>query len=268
MGKIYFHADDYGRSKEVSKNILNCLINGNLNSVSIMINHDQKYHNKLKKLKNVNKRLHLNLTEISKTKINDQYLKNLSFLKLLFINETKKQKVFNEIDNQIIKFKKVYKPKKLKIDGHEHVHMIPWILEHLLRLRTRYKIIELRNSNELLMIPRIKDLFNPKYIRNFLASLVVKLLYNLKRRPKLNAPQFSGILYSGIQNIETVTKTLSFFKRNKYKNCEILVHPGYTNKKEKSKFKKNYFNFYNSKNRKKEFNLCFSEEIKNQINKF
>ena len=54
MGKIYFHADDYGRSKEVSKNILNCLINGNLNSVSIMINHDQKYHNKLKKLKNVN----------------------------------------------------------------------------------------------------------------------------------------------------------------------------------------------------------------------
>ena len=39
-------------------------------------------------------------------------------------------------------------------------------------------------------------------------------------------------------------------------------------KKEKSKFKKNYFNFYNSKNRKKEFNLCFSEEIKNQINKF
>ena len=132
MGKIYFHADDYGRSKEVSKNILNCLINGNLNSVSIMINHDQKCHNKLKKLKNVNKRLHLNLTEISKTKINDQYLKNLSFLKLLFINETKKQKVFNEIDNQIIKFKKVYKPRKLKIDGHEHVHMIPWVLEYLL----------------------------------------------------------------------------------------------------------------------------------------
>ena len=96
MGKIYFHADDYGRSKEVSKNILNCLINGNLNSVSIMINHDQKCHNKLKKLKNVNKRLHLNLTEISKTKINDQYLKNLSFLKLLFINETKKQKVFSK----------------------------------------------------------------------------------------------------------------------------------------------------------------------------
>ena len=53
----------------------------------------------------------------------------------LFISEAKKQKVFNEIDKQIIKFKKVYKPRQLKIDGHEHVHMIPWILEYLLRLK-------------------------------------------------------------------------------------------------------------------------------------
>ena len=51
--KIYFHADDFGRSIEVSKNIMKCLIKGNLNSVSIMINHDQKCHNRLKKLKNV-----------------------------------------------------------------------------------------------------------------------------------------------------------------------------------------------------------------------
>ena len=46
--KIYFHADDFGRSIEVSKNIMKCLIKGNLNSVSIMVNHqDNKYHNKL-----------------------------------------------------------------------------------------------------------------------------------------------------------------------------------------------------------------------------
>ena len=99
MGKIYFHADDYGRSEEVSKNILNCLINGNLNSVSIMINHDQKCHNKLKKLKNVNKRLHLNLTEISNTKNNSQHTRNLSFFKLLF-----NCKLFMFLEGKIIFF--------------------------------------------------------------------------------------------------------------------------------------------------------------------
>ena len=71
-----------------------------------------------------------------------------------------------------------------------------------------------------------------------------------------------------MQTAETIKKTLTFFKRNKYKNCEILIHPGYTNSAERSEFKKNYFNFYNSQNRKTEFNLCFSKEIKNQINKF
>ena len=268
MGKIYFHADDYGRSKEVSKNILNCIINGNINSVSIMVNHEQKYHNKLKKFKNINKRLHINLTEIPKKSIKDYHLNKLTFLKLLFLNEAKKQKILNEIDKQIIKFKKIYKPKELKIDGHEHVHMIPWILDHLLKSKIHYKIVELRNSNEKLMMPRLKDLFNPKYIRNLIACLVVKFLYNFNKRPKLNAPQFSGILYSGIQSLETVKKTLFFFKSNNYKNCEILIHPGYTNKKEKFKFKKNYFEFYNSKNRKEEFNLCFSKELKKQLNQF
>ena len=129
MGKIYFHADDYGRSEEVSKNIFKCLTKGNLNSVSIMIDHDQKYHKKLKKLKNVNKRLHLNLTELPSVKNNNPIISNLSFIKLLFIDELKKQKILNEIDIQIKKFKKIYKPKELKIDGHEHIHMIPWILE-------------------------------------------------------------------------------------------------------------------------------------------
>ena len=264
MGKVYFHADDYGRSKEVSKNILKCLTKGNLNSVSIMIDHDQKCHKKLKKLKNVNKRLHLNLTELPVKKNKNQFISNLSFIKLLFIDELKKKKILEEIDIQIKKFKKIYNPKELKIDGHEHIHMIPWILEYLLKNRKYYKIKELRNSDERLMSPRLVDLFNLNYIRNFIACIIVKILYNLKK-PKMNAPCFSGLLYSGMQNIETIKKTLLYFKKKKIKNYEILVHPGYTNKKEKSQFKESYFNFYNSQNRKTEFDLCFSKEVKKEL---
>ena len=83
----YFHADDFGRSKEISKNILKCLLKGNLNSTSVMIGHiTDHYHIKLKKIKNINIRLHLNLTEIPQKKIiNNDLLSDLSFLKLIFL---------------------------------------------------------------------------------------------------------------------------------------------------------------------------------------
>lgn len=92
MKNIYFHADDYGRSKLITENILRCLTQGNLNSVSVMVNHiDEKYHFRLKKLNHVNIRLHLNLTEISKKSSNKYpFLNGLSFIKLLFLNKKKK----------------------------------------------------------------------------------------------------------------------------------------------------------------------------------
>lgn len=90
--KILLHADDFGRSSEISKNILKCLEYGSLNSVSVMVDHDQDSLYKLKELKGINIRLHLNLTEIPKTnKINSEFLSNINFFKLLFLNKRKKK---------------------------------------------------------------------------------------------------------------------------------------------------------------------------------
>ena len=53
----YFHADDFRRLKEILKNILRCLLKGNLKSTSVMIGHITEYHHiKLKKIKNINMR--------------------------------------------------------------------------------------------------------------------------------------------------------------------------------------------------------------------
>jgi predicted glycoside hydrolase/deacetylase ChbG (UPF0249 family) len=264
--KILFHADDYGRSVEISKNILKCLKYGCLNSVSIIINRDTSSHNSLKKLKNINLKLHLNLTELQKSKSSKKkFLKNLSFFKLFFLNNFEKKIIINKINSQIKKFIKIYRPKNLKIDGHEHVHMIPWIFKYLLKQKKKYNIQQLRNSNELLMPPRLKDLISYRYIRNFFACIFVKVLYYYNKEINLNSPQFTGILYSGVQNIDTIKKTLNFYKRKNYENYEILIHPGYTSLKEKTKFKKEYFNFYSSKNRKTEYKLCFLKKIKKEL---
>ena len=204
--KILFHADDFGRSKEISNNIIKCIKFGFLDSVSVMVNHDNNSHKNLKKLKGINIRLHLNLTEFPKSEIN----KNSSFLKLVFLNDIQKKKIIKEINSQINKFLKIYKPKDLKIDSHEHVHMIPWISEYLLKQK-KFNIKELRNSNEKLMLPRLIDLVNLNYLRNVIACCTLKIFSFFKKNSR-NSPQFAGLLYSGMQNEHTIKKSLNFFK--------------------------------------------------------
>jgi len=251
--KILFHADYFGRSSEISKNVLKCLKFGSLNSVSVMVNHDQDSLVELKKLKNINIRLHLNLTEIPKIKDDDHnYLNNLSFLKLIFLNKKGKKKILIEINKQIKKFIKIFEPEKLQIDGHEHVHIIPWIYKYI---KKNFDVHEMRNSNESLMAPRFQDIINKQYLRNFVACIFVKLLCFLNKEFEFNSPKFSGLLYSGMQDSLTINKTLRYFAKRKIKNFEILIHPGFTNTHEKDLFEKNYYNFYISDKRKKEFEL-------------
>ena len=70
--KIYFHADDFGRSKVISKNIYKCIKLGIINSVSIMVGFNENYFDKIKKDRYLNIRLHLNLTEYyTKSFLND-----------------------------------------------------------------------------------------------------------------------------------------------------------------------------------------------------
>ena len=79
MKNFFFHADDFGRSRNISKSI-NILIKKKIiTSVSIIVSekiHGLKYLQK----KNINKRLHLNLTDFSNKKKTDKFIYSLSFL--------------------------------------------------------------------------------------------------------------------------------------------------------------------------------------------
>ena len=83
--------------------------------------------------------------------------------------------------------------------------------------------------------------------------------------PKISDYKFIGIIYSGIQSEDTIIKSLNSQKKNNEKKIEILIHPGFTNINEKNFFKKKYYDFYSSKNRKKEYDLCFSKKIKENL---
>ena len=84
MNKVIFHADDYGRSPNISKSIYSCIKKKTIKSISIIVTekiHGLKY---LKKTK-VQKRLHLNLTDFSEKQSKKHYIYNLSFLSLILM---------------------------------------------------------------------------------------------------------------------------------------------------------------------------------------
>jgi hypothetical protein len=78
--------------------------------------------------------------------------------------------------------------------------------------------------------------------------------------------KFTGLVYSGIQDFSSIKAGV---KKNyeKYNDIEILIHPGFTNKNEVNFFNQKYFDYYSSKNRKKEFSLSLSNKIKLFLNK-
>ena len=270
--KFYFHADDYGRSKIISDNILKCIKYGSINSVSVMVGFDDNSHVKINKIKKkINYKLHINLTETSQLK----NFKTYSFLKLLllpfFFNfEKKKNIIKREIKKQIKQFAKLYKITALKLDSHEHVHMIPWIFDLIIREIKTFNIQEIRIPDEKFFISKKIHFFKKFYLINLVKLVLIKYLSYLAKNKiskiKIKILQFTGLVYSGIQDFSSIKVGV---KKNykKYIDIEILIHPGFTNKKEVNFFNPKYFDYYSSTNRKKEFNLSLSNKIKLFLNK-
>lgn len=241
--KIILHADDFGRSPIISKNIIDCIDQGGISQVSVMMGFvDEGIHKKLIK-KKINTRLHLNLTE--NKFLNKKNNKDFTFIELLFLAKKDRKIIFNEIIKQISEYSKIYKTKKIKLDGHQHVHMIPWIYKYIYNLKL-YKISEIRYSDEKFIYFNSRILFKLKFYRNLLAWLLIKLL-SLKNKRRYNY-KFYGLIFSDIFN-ENLLKNLI---NKSSKDSEILLHPGFTNNKEKRLFNSYFFKYYSSKQRQLE----------------
>ena len=263
--KIHIHADDFGRSELISRNILKCIDNKNISSVSVLVGFDEKYFDNIIE-KKINIKLHINLTESYKNfLINRSY----TFFELLFLQlnpnfSQHKEKIIDQIETQIQYFKKKFKINDIKIDSHEHIHIIPWINKILIDLKNKHKIIEIRNPSEGYYFVGFKYFINSTYLSNLLKLTLIKFLNLFNNIDESN--DFTGLNYTGIQNFETIKKGINLKVKSK-KNIEVLIHPGCTNANEKKNFNKKYFKYYNSSERLREFKIASSKNfIKNLIN--
>ena len=270
MNKVIFHADDYGRSPNISKSIYSCIKKKTIKSISIIVTekiHGLKYLRKTK----VQKRLHLNLTDFSEKQSKKYYIYNLSFLSLILMPilpnfKIKKKRIEKEIIRQIKLYKKYLKTDKVFLDGHQHVHMIPWIFNLIYNLRKKNKITNIRIPNEKFIV-NIFDLLRFDILKNIFKYFIIKLFIFVSGEKKINDINydynFFGIIYSGLQSEHSINQIIKFYKKiNTKKKLEILLHPGFSNYNERKLFKKNFYNYYNSNNRIKEFELTKALKVK------
>ena len=254
---IYIHADDYGYSQNISQDIMFCIDNGLVNSVSVMIHADEDTLNNLQKKELKNISLHLNLTSLNlgSEYDNQSKLNNLSFLKLFFAGKKTKKICSKEIDYQINKFKNKFNHDTLSIDGHHHIQLIPWIFRIL---QNRNENIQIRIPNEEIFLFSRKSVFKILFWRNLFALTTLKILSISKN--KFSVKNFSGLLYSGIYNH---TIFISHIKKmvNKDVPFEITFHPGSGCLSEKDIFKKSHFKYVTSPRRKDELNLLTTTNL-------
>tara|TARA_A100001011_G_C14322541_1_gene851628 strand:+ start:14831 stop:15622 length:792 start_codon:yes stop_codon:yes gene_type:complete len=258
---IFINADDFGRSEVISNNIIKTIESGMINSVSIMVDEKKEIYEKLNKL-NIKKKLHINLTDYNPNRIfqeDEMILKKLTFMKLLLLKKKNRSVVFKEIDRQIDQYVKFFREEKILIDGHQHIHVIPWIYNYLLNQKN-YIIKEIRLPKEEFFFGDIKAFLKLKFYRNLLAFVILNTLVSFFLKDKKYSPPYSGMIYSGMYNEKIFTNNYKFMK-NKYDSFEIAFHPGFTNLKEDDQFYNIFFKYYSSEERKKEFNLAMKKLI-------
>lgn len=271
---VDIHGDDYGYSINTSKDILECMKKGCLDSISIICN-TYAFEESIKMLYDAIPSLpflplisvHINLPE-GKGKILP-----LSWSKLFLSSNSIKNDLKKEIKIQIDTVNEViencveiakknnisFKQKGLRIDSHIHTHPIPIVWKSLIEVieEEKYNIEYIRNPKEPIL-PFIKhiDLIGSYGLINIIKNRIL-MLYSNKidkycDKHNLNKMYMWGLAMSGHMDFDRIKKIyvdMYEYADTRGRNLEILFHPGMALKDEYSdEMNKDYFKNANLSN--------------------
>lgn len=243
------HADDLGRTRGVTDSILDCVDNGALRSVSVLANGDAFDFAMAECAKRPHLRVsvHLNLCEGRPVSASDAVAPLVdgrgvfrhSFHSLWLAHafasreerDALRRAVEVELGGQIAKVRSRLKAgHAVAVDGHRHMHMIPFVFDTLLDLHREDRIDYIR-------IPQEAFVFGPQSMRQarcyFGANIVKFLLLNRLssgRKEQLAtlgircADAFMGVLFTGCMSADIVLAACK--DPGMKQTVEILFHPG------------------------------------------
>lgn len=289
MKKIDVHADDYGLTMQTSRDIMEGIKAKKLNSISIMPNTTCFEAARDFFFENLNREhmplcsVHLNFMEgycvADKEElsylVDKEGLFIISWGKLVEYNyipkvrDKVKKQLKTEIKAQIEKTVRAYglleQGKKLRVDSHQHTHMIPLVMEALLEVveEERYPTEYIRISREpwTVYIKQLKLL--PTYRVINLIKVMVLNWYSRRDEKLLKKKGLPSMLLSGVflsgkmdgERVKILLPGLEKYAQKKGLSLEVLFHPGSALEEEIGK----EFNhpdaneFYLSENRKTEY---------------
>jgi len=261
MKQLIVTADDFGYSRQANRAIIKCFREGIVTSTSFLVN--TKYFDESARLLKQNKKLdvgiHINLTEFRPlTKARALAGKNGDFIgKKIWFNGYYRHADKNEIESEINEQITKALSSGLNIthlNGHNHIHMLPNIIDIAVRSAKEYGIKYFRLPYEAALNKDEVKLYSTIRAKNAVARL------HAKNKINKNGLKAAGAFYGSLcmKNMD-YSKLAVIFNSIKNGTSELMVHPAYIDKEGDI--------FHQSMQREKEIELLTSNKTKQVIKK-
>ncbi len=218
----YLHADDLGLTDSTNNAILDLSSQCKLDSASLLVN-GQAVESAIKEWEKdprLKLSLHACLTEgpcLSprekiKDLVNNQGKLNISFGKLFLASflpirmrakQNLRKQLKLEILAQVEEFKRLTGNKSISIDGHQHIHLVPIVLDIILEISEQQKITWIRTTAEpiptgISLIDWQKALINGGLLKWLILQILTLIAKPRIHKAKIKTNSgFAGVIFSG-----------------------------------------------------------------------
>ena len=257
--KIDIHADDFGESVHASRDILECLKDGKLNSISVLANMSC-FEECVRLYREVQEEfpwqpmisVHVNLMEGScladpkdlSDLVDEKGHFQISWERLFFVSyfpsgNKFKEQLKIEIELQIRAVVEAFPEismQSLRIDSHQHTHMIPVVAKALFEVLDEqgWKADYIRDAKEPFFVflkkASLYKTYRPvNFVKNILLNYCSALLQKRFRNAGMKPMYLWGLIMSGHMDEERIRQLLPNMEKKAEHNgrmLEILFHPG------------------------------------------
>jgi hopanoid biosynthesis associated protein HpnK len=233
-GKLIVHADDFGLSEKVNDGILHAHLHGILTSASVMAN-GRAFEHAIRICRSVptlDVGVHLTLVEEPPVLPREQipslvngegrfHRHAMTFLKKYVAGRIRLTEVRRELEAQIERVASSGIGIS-HLDSHQHLHILPQILNLTVDLAGEYGIPAIRLPYE---TPRFYMLGSRKTFSRLPQLLGLNLFCQLGRKAiPLRTAHFAGFFFGGNLQKKNLHKALQFLPSTE--TCELMCHPG------------------------------------------
>lgn len=218
MKQLIVVADDFGLTKSVNEGIVKAYREGIVTYLSLMPTgeafEDAVGLSKALKLEEIG--AHLSLTET-----NPSCKSHKEFFIRLLAGAIDRGHIYNELKGQLEKLKNA-NIGITNLSSHEHIHMMPAILDIFIRLAKEYDIPSIRYPHGDRNVRRFE--FSEIYRRLILSSFGKRVRERLQDAAIVHTDHFLGFLDSGRLREDMLIDMLKSLKEG---TTELVCHPGF-----------------------------------------